>query len=245
MQELDLLRRYLQDSDNLVFLGGAGVSTESGIPDFRSADGIYDSISHYGYAPEVMLSRSFFEEHPQLFYDFYFQQLVYADAQPNSAHLVLAQMEREQRLRAVITQNIDGLHQKAGSSQVLELHGSLLNNYCLNCGLRYDLQFMLAEQPRIPLCLDCGSIVRPDIVLYEEELPPKTTALAKRHITQADTLLVGGTSLSVYPAAGLIDFFRGKRLILINKTATNYDKAADLLIRHSIGEALAYALIKS
>ncbi len=242
MNDLDLLKQAVARSNNIVFFGGAGVSTESNIPDFRSENGIYQVINRYGHAPELMLSHSFFENETAAFYRFYFAEMIYAAAEPNPAHLALAQLEQQGKLKAIITQNIDGLHQKAGSKKVLELHGSVLRNYCLNCGLKYRLDFLLSAQPHVPHCRDCGSIVRPDVVLYEEELPAAVLADAIAYIKKADTLIVGGTSLMVYPAAGLIDYFRGRQLILINQSATAYDTKADLVIRTSIGEALKYAL---
>ena len=239
MEEVRELRKIIEGSDNIVFFGGAGVSTESNIPDFRSESGLYNAVQKYGYPPETIISHSFFEEKPAEFYNYYFHELIYADARPNKAHLALARLEDQGKLKAVITQNIDGLHQAAGSKNVLELHGSVLRNYCLNCGLKYDLDFMLDNAPAVPHCLDCGGIVRPDVVLYEEGLDEETLTRAVKYISRADVLIIGGTSLVVYPAAGLIRYFRGRKLVLINKSATDYDARADLLIHASIGETLA------
>ena len=242
MNDTERLGQWLRDSDNIVFFGGAGVSTESNIPDFRSADGLYRAEKNYGYPPERMLSHSFFEAHPADFYTYYLHELVYKDAQPNPAHLALAKLEAIGKLRAAITQNIDGLHQLAGSHNVLELHGSVQRNYCMNCGLRYSVDFMLEQGNPIPHCLDCGGIVRPDVVLYEEALDPAVLKAAQKSIATADLLLVGGTSLVVYPAAGLLHFFQGRRLVLINKSTTDYDQKADLVIHAPIGETLRQAI---
>jgi len=239
---LEQLRRTLGDSNHIVFFGGAGVSTESRIPDFRSENGRYNAVSNYGYPPETMLSHSFFINHTPEFFRYYLREMIFPEARPNAAHLALARLEREGRLKAVITQNIDGLHQLAGSRNVLELHGSVLRNYCMNCGLKYALNFMLEHGDAVPHCLDCGGVVRPDVVLYEEGLDPEVMRKAERAIAQADTLIVGGTSLAVYPAAGLLHYFRGRRLALINKSATDFDGRADLIIRESIGKALDYAV---
>ena len=242
MNELEQLKQIIAESDNIVFFGGAGVSTESNIPDFRSESGLYNAVNKYGYPPETMLSHSFFEDHPDEFYRYYFGELIYREARPNKAHLALARLEQQGKLKAVITQNIDGLHQAAGSRNVLELHGSVQRNYCLNCHLKYGLDFMLETAPGIPHCRDCGGIVRPDVVLYEECLDDAVTSAAIRCIAKADVLIVGGTSLVVYPAAGMIRYFKGRKLILINKSATDYDAKADLLIRTSIGQALDYCV---
>ena len=239
MNETEELRQLIGSSDNIVFFGGAGVSTESNIPDFRSESGLYNAVQKYGYPPETMLSHTFFEDRPADFYKYYFGELIYADAKPNKAHLALAKLEQQGKLKAIITQNIDGLHQAAGSKNVLELHGSVRRNYCMNCRLKYDLDFMLESAPDIPHCRDCGGIVRPDVVLYEEGLDNDTLDAAIRYISKADVLIVGGTSLVVYPAAGLIRYFRGRKLVIINKTVTSYDARADLLINANIGDTLA------
>ena len=242
MNELEQLRQIIQGSDNIVFFGGAGVSTESNIPDFRSDDGLYHSLNNYGYPPGVMLSHSFFENHPQEFFNYYLNEMIFTQARPNPAHLALAKLEQQGKLKAVITQNIDGLHQMAGSTNVLELHGSVHRNYCLNCGAKSPLEFMLEHRDSVPHCRDCGCIVRPDVVLYEEGLDEHVLNTALRYIKKAEILIVGGTSLVVYPAAGLLQYFKGRQLILINKTATDYDHRANLVIRRSIGEALEYAV---
>lgn len=237
---MSTLRDIIRESDNIVFFGGAGVSTESDIPDFRSETGIY-SEKKYDYPPEVILSHSFYENHPEEFYDFYFNKMIYENAKPNDAHLTLAKLEKEGKLKAVITQNIDGLHQMAGSKNVFELHGSVLRNYCKKCGAFYDLDYMLKFGGKVPTCEHCGSVVKPDVVLYEEGLDENTIQKSVDFIRKADTLIVGGTSLAVYPAAGLIRYFGGRNLVLINKTETNYDNSATLIIRDSIGKVLKEA----
>lgn len=224
-------------STSIVFFGGAGVSTESGIPDFRSADGLYNQDLGLSIAPEEILSHSFFMKHTGQFYDYYKTNIVHSEARPNTAHLALAQLEREGKMSAVITQNIDGLHQMAGSREVIELHGSVHRNYCLTCGRRYGLDVVL-EAPSIPKCT-CGGVIRPDVVLYEEPLDETVIARAVRALSRADTLIVGGTSLVVYPAAGLIDLFHGSDLVLINKEPTPADDRATLVIHDAIGKALA------
>jgi len=229
-----MLRDFIAKSNYIVFFGGAGVSTESGIPDFRSVDGLYNQ--QWKYPPEVMISHSFFESQTEEFFDFYGAKLLHLDAQPNKAHLALAALEKAGKLKAVITQNIDGLHQKAGSENVLELHGSVWRNYCLNCGVTYSVD-VVANAAGVPLC-ECAGIIRPDIVLYEEMLDDDVMIKAIEHISRADMLIIGGTSLGVYPAAGLLQHFGGENLVLINKTATHMDKAADLIIRENIGDAL-------
>lgn len=228
------LKQIVDESDNIVFFGGAGVSTESGIPDFRSTDGLYHQ--QYDYPPETILSHTFFRRMPEEFFRFYRNKMLALDAKPNAAHLKLAQWEREGRLKAVITQNIDGLHQAAGSRKVLELHGSVLRNYCEKCGRFYDARYML-ESEGVPRC-ECGGTIKPDVVLYEESLDMNVMQEAVSFISQADVLIVGGTSLVVYPAAGLIDYYRGNKLVLINKTPTARDSVADLVVAGSIGEIL-------
>jgi len=228
------LKQIIEESDNIVFFGGAGVSTESGIPDFRSTDGLYHQ--QYDYPPETILSHTFFRRNTEEFYRFYRNKMLVLDAKPNAAHLKLAQWEREGKLRAVITQNIDGLHQAAGSRKVLELHGSVLRNYCEKCHRFYDARFIL-ESKGVPRC-ECGGIIKPDVVLYEESLDMQTMQEAVSFISQADVLIIGGTSLVVYPAAGLIDYYRGNKLVLINKTPTARDSVADLVVAGSIGEIL-------
>ncbi len=234
-EKIATLRRWIEDSDNIVFFGGAGVSTESGIPDFRSQDGLYNQ--KYDYPPEEIISRSFFETRPEIFYRFYREKLVVTGAEPNAAHRYLAKLEARGKLRAVVTQNIDGLHQAAGSKNVLELHGTLLRNYCVRCHKPYPADF-IAETEGLPRCT-CGGLVRPDIVLYEEGLDQDVMSKALRAISRAEVLIVGGTSLAVYPAAGLIRYYQGNRLVLINKTPTPYDGEADLLIAGKIGEVFS------
>ena len=229
------LQEILQESDNVVFFGGAGVSTESGIPDFRSVDGLYHM--KYDYPPETILSHTFFMKKTEEFYRFYHDKMLCLDAKPNAAHEKLAWLEGAGKLRAVITQNIDGLHQMAGSKRVLELHGSVHRNYCMKCGAFYDAHYMKAAEG-VPRCEKCGGIIKPDVVLYEEGLDQQTLNDSVAFISQAEVLIIGGTSLAVYPAAGLIDYFHGKHLVVINKSATPRDKFADLLIQGSIGEVL-------
>ena len=239
-EEVRKLQEIIDDSRRIVFFGGAGVSTESGIPDFRSADGIYHQ--HYKYAPEQVVSHSFFKAHPDVFYEFYKEKMMCLDAQPNAAHRKLAELEEAGRLTAVITQNIDGLHQKAGSKKVYELHGSIHRNYCQKCGRFYDAAYVKAS-PGIPRC-ECGGIIKPDVVLYEESLDTMTIEKSVRAIAEADTLIIGGTSLVVYPAAGFIDYFRGRHLVVINKSATAREVGAQLSISAPIGEILGQIKVK-
>ncbi len=234
MGELEKLKQWIAESDNIVFFGGAGVSTESGIPDFRSVDGLYNQ--QYDYPPETIISHSFYRRNPEEFYRFYKNKMLFPDAKPNAAHRALAELERQGKLKAVITQNIDGLHQAAGSKEVLELHGSVHRNYCTRCGEFYDLAAIM-KMDGVPRC-SCGGIIKPDVVLYEEGLDQGTMQKAVRYIRQADVLIVGGTSLTVYPAAGLIDYYQGSKLVLINKTVTPMDERADLVISGKIGEVL-------
>lgn len=229
-------RQILEHYDNIVFFGGAGVSTESGIPDFRSVDGLYHQ--QYNYPPETILSHTFYRKNPKEFYRFYRNKMLFPNAMPNAAHKKLAELEAAGKLRAVITQNIDGLHQAAGSKNVLELHGSVLRNYCEECGQFHDLNYIL-HSTGVPVCEACGGAVKPDVVLYEEGLNQKTLNAAIHYIHEADVLIIGGTSLAVYPAAGLIDYFQGDKLIVINKAPTPRDEHADLLIQAPIGEVFA------
>ena len=229
------LKELIDGSGNIVFFGGAGVSTESGIPDFRSVDGLYHQT--FKYPPETILSHTFYETHTEEFYQFYRAKMLAPDARPNAAHYKLAQWEREGRLKAVITQNIDGLHQKAGSREVLELHGSVLRNYCTRCGKFYDLDFIL-RTTGVPRC-ECGGVVKPDVVLYEEPLDENVMAQAIRYIRQADVLLIGGTSLVVYPAAGLVQYYRGSKLAVVNKGATGAALRAAVTVDGPIGQTLA------
>lgn len=236
------LKKIIDESQNIVFFGGAGVSTESNIPDFRSEKGLYSAQQQYGYSPEEMLSHTFFMRNMETFYDYYKKNLIYQDAQPNKAHNALAQLEAEGKVKAVVTQNIDGLHQKAGSSNVFELHGSVLRNYCMRCGEFHDLDYIMddanCDEKGIPHCKKCGGVVKPDVVLYEEALDDSCVNGAVDAIAKADTLIIGGTSLVVYPAAGLIRYFSGKNLVLINKSQTSYDHKADLVINDSIGKVM-------
>ena len=232
---IEKLRQWVAESDNMVFFGGAGVSTESGIPDFRSVDGLYHQ--KFQYPPETILSHSFYVRHKAEFYDFYRAKMLAPWAQPNAAHRKLAQWEQEGKLKAVITQNIDGLHQKAGSRKVYELHGSIHRNYCMNCGKFYDAQYVKKSEG-VPKC-SCGGVVKPDVVLYEEGLDEETIRGAVEAIASADMLLIGGTSLVVYPAAGFIDYFRGSRLAVINKSETAKNIRSELTISAPIGEILS------
>lgn len=237
------LKKVIDQSENIVFFGGAGVSTESNIPDFRSESGLYQAQQKYGYSPETMLSHSFYKNHTKMFFQYYKENLIYPDAQPNQAHLALAKLEEQGKLKAVVTQNIDGLHQKAGSKKVYELHGSVLRNYCEKCGKFYDVDYIMDEshcREGIPHC-SCGGVVKPDVVLYEEMLDDSCINGAVEAISKADTLIIGGTSLVVYPAAGLINYFSGKNLVLINKSQTPYDGRANLVIYDSIGKVMALA----
>ncbi len=235
MDTIKQLKEIIKESNHIVFFGGAGVSTESGIPDFRSVDGLYHQ--KYDYPPETILSHTFYCRHTEEFYRFYRDKMLCVDAKPNQAHLKLAQWEKEGRLKAVVTQNIDGLHQAAGSKKVLELHGSVLRNYCEDCHKFYGVEHILQSEG-IPRC-ECGGSIKPDVVLYEEGLDNAVISEAVSYISNADVLIIGGTSLAVYPAAGLIDYYRGNKLILINKTATSRDGMADLVIQGSIGEILS------
>lgn len=232
MQGTEQLRQWVKQSDNIVFFGGAGVSTESGIPDFRSVDGLYSQ--NYDYPPETILSHTFYMEHTEEFYRFYKDKMLALSAKPNAAHKKLAELEAAGKLKAVITQNIDGLHQLAGSKEVLELHGSVHRNFCQKCGMQYDAAY-IQNAEGIPAC-SCGGHIKPDVVLYEEGLDMKTVETAVGYIKKADLLIIGGTSLAVYPAAGLIDYYRGDRLVLVNKSSTPMDAKADLIVKGAIGE---------
>lgn len=238
MTERETLKKWLAESKNIVFFGGAGVSTESKIPDFRSTDGLYNQ--EYAYPPETILSHTFYMRKTDEFYRFYRNKMLFPDAEPNRAHRALAKLEADGRLRAVITQNIDGLHQKAGSKEVMELHGSVLRNYCQRCGKFYGIEAIL-HSDGVPKC-ECGGTIKPDVVLYEEGLDQQTLQKSVSYISHADVLIIGGTSLTVYPAAGLIDYYRGNKLVLINKSVTPMDSRADLVISGSIGEILGDAV---
>lgn len=232
MNEIEQLQNWIEESDNIVFFGGAGVSTESNIPDFRSVDGLYNQ--QYDFPPETILSHSFFLRNTEEFFRFYRNKMIFPDAEPNKAHLALAQLEKEGKLKAVITQNIDGLHQKAGSQEVIELHGSVLRNYCMKCRKFYNLKDIISQEG-IPKC-SCGGTIKPDVVLYEEGLDSYLLEKAIQYIQNADILIIGGTSLAVYPAAGLIDYYHGNKLVLINKSKTARDAHANLVINDSIGK---------
>ena len=242
MPPIETLSHWINESACTVFFGGAGVSTESGIPDFRSESGLYKAREVYGHPPEELLSHRFFTRHRELFFRYYRENLIARDAQPNAAHIALARLEARGRLRAVVTQNIDGLHQAAGSKNVLELHGSNWRQYCVKCRARYDLDYILAQKG-VPRCAACGATVRPDVVLYGEQLDEGVMEAAARAIAGAALLIVGGTSLAVYPAAGLLRYFNGERLVLINKSETPFDSQADLVVRDSIGVVLGQAVM--
>lgn len=238
-EKIENFQKIYDNSDSIVFFGGAGVSTESGIPDFRSQDGLYSQ--QWKYPPATIISRSFFDANPVEFYRFYREKLIIKNIEPNTAHFQLAKMEEKGKLKAVVTQNIDGLHQKAGSRNVFELHGSTLRNFCMDCGAEYGIDFIAESEnspDKLPRCAKCGGLVKPDVVLYEESLDQNVINGAVNAIKNADTLIIGGTSLVVYPAAGLIDYFRGKNIVLINKSATAGDARANLVIHESIGKVL-------
>lgn len=235
------VKNIIDKSKNVVFFGGAGVSTESNIPDFRSEKGLYSAMTEYGYPPEYIISKPFFDRHTETFYNYYKKNLIYRDAVPNKAHIALAELEQEGKLKAVITQNIDGLHQEAGSKNVIELHGSVHRNYCTECGEFHDLDYIMDEvncENGVPKCKKCGGLIKPDVVLYEEQLDSDNIKAAEEAIAKADTLIVGGTSLVVYPAAGMVERFKGKNLILINKSQTEMDDKATLVINGRIGKVL-------
>lgn len=232
--ELHALQSMIDASENIVFFGGAGMSTESGIPDFRSVDGLYQQ--QYKYPPETIISNTFYRNHPEEFFEFYRSRMLFLEAMPNAGHCKLAELERAGKLRAVITQNIDGLHQKAGSQTVLELHGSVHRNYCTHCGKLYGARF-IKDSAGIPTC-SCGGVIKPDVVLYEESLDTQTIRRCVELIYRADVLIVGGTSLAVYPAAGLLDYYRGHKLVLLNRTPTPADERADLVFHTSAGTLL-------
>lgn len=240
-QELQELVSIIRESENIVFFGGAGVSTESNIPDFRSANGLWNEKLKINFTPEQLVSHTFFVKYPEDFFAFYKDKLIYPDAKPNAAHIALAELEKMGKVKAVVTQNIDGLHQAAGSKVVYELHGSVLRNYCMDCHAFYDEKFIL-QSKGIPTCPLCAGRVKPDVVLYEEGLDNEVIRGAIQAIANADTLIIGGTSLVVYPAAGLIDYFNGKNLVLINKSETVADRRADLVIHEAIGEVFSQVM---
>ncbi|MBU5460646.1 NAD-dependent protein deacylase [Anaerostipes sp. MSJ-23] len=241
-EKIAKLQQMIDESHKIVFFGGAGVSTESHIPDFRSTDGLYHQT--YKYPPEVMVSHSFYVQHTEEFFDFYKNKMVFLDAKPNKAHLKLAELEKAGKLSAIVTQNIDGLHQMAGSKKVYELHGSVHRNYCEKCHRFYDVNYVMKTKG-IPYCEECGGIIKPDVVLYEEGLDGNIMQGAINAIADADMLIIGGTSLVVYPAAGMIDYFRGKYLAVLNRDATSRDKQADLCITDPIGEVLGQIKVRS
>ena len=237
MEQIEQLQKIIDEGKSIVFFGGAGVSTESGIPDFRSSNGLY--MQEYRYPPEQVVSHSFFVNHTEAFYDFYKNKMMFLDAKPNAAHMKLAELEKCGKLKAVVTQNIDGLHQAAGSRTVYELHGSIHRNYCQKCGKFFDAVYVI-NADGVPKCDACGGMIKPDVVLYEEALDSDTIQKAVQAISEADTLIIGGTSLVVYPAASFIDYFRGKNLVVINKDRTPRDRIADLVINAPIGEVCRY-----
>ena len=241
-EDMEKLIEILRDSKKIVFFGGAGVSTESGIPDFRSANGLWSEKLNMELTPEQLVSHTYFERFPKEFFDFYRDKLVYPDAKPNGCHKALAKLEEMGKLLAIVTQNIDGLHQAAGSKTVYELHGSVLRNYCMKCHAFYDAGYVMEAAPEPPRCEACGDIVKPDVVLYEEPLDGDVMQNAADAISRADMLIIGGTSLVVYPAAGFIRYFHGKHLVVINKTETRADRSAELVLRTPIGETMAAAV---
>ena len=236
MTELEMLQKIIDESNNIVFFGGAGVSTESGIPDFRSVDGLYNQ--KWKYPPETIISRSFYYKNPEEFFRFYREKLIIKDVKPNKAHIALAKLEEKGKLKAVVTQNIDGLHQLAGSKTVYELHGSTLRNYCESCHKFFDIEYIADEKMPVPVCDSCGGRVKPDVVLYEEMLDDNCIQGAVKAIAEADTLIIGGTSLVVYPAAGFIHYFKGRHLVIINRDKTPADAEAELVIHDRIGSVL-------
>ena len=241
-KKIQQFAEIIKNNRKIVFFGGAGVSTESGLKDYRSKDGIYHTYNKYGIPPEEIISIDFFEENPQVFYDFY-REFFICKAEPNSAHMAVAELEKLGKKVTVVTQNVDGLHQKAGSKNVLELHGTLYKNYCMKCGKTFDLDYVTADDG-ITRCDACGGIVRPDVVLYEEGLDQETIYKSVEHISKADLLIVGGTSLNVYPAAGLLNYYRGNKLVLVNKSTTPYDNKAALVIAENIGEVFRKVILE-
>lgn len=244
MEENKILKlsKLIEKSNNIVFFGGAGVSTESGMKDYRSKDGLYNTVKQYKVSPETILSRSFFEAHPDIFYDFYYNYFLSTAAEPNRAHFALAKLENMGKLKAIVTQNIDGLHQQAGSKNVIELHGTVLRHYCPSCKTVMPNEQIKALGGQIPYCKKCHSVIKPDVVLYEEQLDEQVIAAAVKAISSADLLIIGGTSLAVYPAASFVGYFTGDNIVLINRDETQYDNRATLVFRDSIGEVLARAV---
>ncbi|MBR4910066.1 MAG: NAD-dependent protein deacylase [Clostridia bacterium] len=243
MEKIERFAQLINQSKNAVFFGGAGVSTESGMKDYRSEDGLYNTVKKYNVSPETILSHSFFEAHPDVFYDFYYNYFLNTSAEPNRAHFALARLEAEGKLQAVITQNIDGLHQRAGSKNVIELHGTVLRHYCPACKKEYPLEEIKALRGQVPLCEKCKRVIKPAVVLYEEPLDEKVINSAINAIASADLLIIGGTSLAVYPAAGFIRYFGGGNIVLINRDETGMDSRATLVFRESIGEVLSKVVI--
>lgn len=242
LNAIEQITEIIAASNNIVAFTGAGISTESNIPDFRSDKGLYGKSSLYPYPPETILSHSFFMEHTAMFYDYYRSNMIYRDAKPNSGHIALAELEKLGKIKAVVTQNIDGLHQAAGSSNVLELHGAVYRNYCIKCGKPFDLDFVINSKSKVPRCDSCEGIIKPDVVLYEEMLDDNVVKKAVSCISNAQVLLVMGTSLVVYPAAGFIDYYRGNQLILINKSETQYDLKAKYVLNESVGKVMKQVL---
>ncbi|TYQ15372.1 UNVERIFIED_CONTAM: NAD-dependent deacetylase [Acetivibrio alkalicellulosi] len=232
---IDIFKEFISSSNNIVFFGGAGVSTESNIPDFRSANGLYSDSTLSKYSPEEILSHTFFMKHTKEFYSFYKSKMIYSNAKPNKTHIALARLEESGKLKAVITQNVDGLHQAAGSKNVIELHGSVNRNYCMNCHKYFNVNYIL-DSFDIPKCSECQGVIKPDVVLYEEVLDTEVLNASVNYISKADVFIIGGTSLSVYPAAGLISYYKGNKLVLINKSSTPYDNKANLILNSSLGE---------
>lgn len=244
MENIEKLKKVIEKSERIVFFGGAGVSTESGVKDYRSEDGMYNTVKEYGVSPETILSHTFLFAHPDVFYDFYYKYFLMDEISPNAAHYALAKLEETGKLSAVITQNIDGLHQAAGSKKVYELHGTTSRHYCADCGEEYPLDALKALRGGVPKCRRCGGFVRPDVVMYEEALEEKTVIGAINAIAEADLLIIGGTSLAVYPAASYLRYFRGNSIVLINRSATAYDDRADLIFRDKIGEVLSAVVFR-
>ena len=241
-EKITKLAQLIRDANNIVFFGGAGVSTESGMKDYRSEDGLYQTVKQYKVSPETILSRSFFETHPDVFYDFYYHYFLNTDAKPNRAHYALAELEARGKLKAVVTQNIDGLHQQAGSKNVMELHGTVLKHYCPACHTVMPNEQIKALRGKVPKCKTCGRVIKPDVVLYEEPLKDEVIRAAVDAIASADMLIIGGTSLAVYPAANFIRYFKGENMVLINRDETPVDSMASLVFRESIGEVLSEAV---
>ena len=242
--KISRLTELIKGSNNIVFFGGAGVSTESGMKDYRSEDGLYNTVKQHGVSPETILSHTFFYQYPDVFYDFYYNYFLNTAAEPNRAHKALAELEKTGKLTAVITQNIDGLHQRAGSKNVIELHGTVLSHHCPTCNAFMDYETLKSYKGKIPRCEKCNSVIKPDVVLYEEPLNEQVTRSAVNVIANADMLIIGGTSLAVYPAAGFLGYFRGNNIVLINRDETQYDSMATLVFRDSIGEVLSETVKK-